>query len=48
MVEEAGLLRMYAGLHYRFHCEVGQVLGRQVAEYVLRVTESGQRAIALD
>jgi membrane-associated phospholipid phosphatase len=48
MVEEAGLSRMYAGLHYRFDCEVGQVLGRRVAEWVLRVTEGGHRAIALD
>lgn len=48
MVEEAGLSRMYAGLHYRFDCEVGQELGRQVAEYVLRVAGHGHAAIPLD
>ncbi len=37
MVEEAGLSRMYAGLHYRFDCTVGQELGRKVAEQALRV-----------
>ena len=48
MVVEAGLSRMYGGLHYRFDCEVGQVLGRQVAEYVMRVTAGGHTAIPLD
>ena len=48
MTEEAGLSRMYAGLHYRFDCEVGQALGRQVAEYVMRVTVGGHTAIPLD
>jgi membrane-associated phospholipid phosphatase len=47
MVEEAGLSRMYGGLHYRFDCEVGQELGRNVAEYVLRVAASGHAAISL-
>jgi hypothetical protein len=48
MVEEAGLSRMYAGLHYRFDCVVGQQLGRQVAEYVMRVTAGGHSPIPLD
>jgi membrane-associated phospholipid phosphatase len=48
MVVEAGLSRMYAGLHYRFDCEVGQELGRQVANWVLRVTEGGHAPIPLD
>lgn len=48
MVEEAGLSRMYAGLHYRFDCEVGQALGRDVAAYLLRVTKGGHTAIPLD
>ena len=47
MVEEAGLSRMYGGLHYRFDCEVGQALGRAVAEHVLRVAASGHAAISL-
>ena len=48
MVVEAGLSRMYGGLHYRFDCEVGQQLGRQVADYVMRVTAGGHVAIPLD
>jgi membrane-associated phospholipid phosphatase len=48
MVVEAGLSRMYAGLHYRFDCEVGQQLGRQVALYVLEVTKGGHTMIPLD
>lgn len=48
MVEEAGLARIYGGLHYRFDCLVGRELGRQVAEYVLRVTAGGHAAILLD
>jgi membrane-associated phospholipid phosphatase len=48
MVEEAGLSRMYAGLHYRFDCVVGQELGRQVAEYVMSVTAGGHAPIPLD
>jgi membrane-associated phospholipid phosphatase len=48
MVVEAGLSRMYAGLHFRFDCEVGQELGRQVGLYVLEVTKGGHAAIPLD
>jgi membrane-associated phospholipid phosphatase len=48
MVVEAGLSRMYGGLHYRFDCEVGQELGRNVAEYVMSVTAGGHTAIPLD
>ena len=48
MVVEAGLSRMYGGLHYRFDCEVGQELGRNVAEYLMRVTAGGHTAIPLD
>src|SRR5438045_6698963 len=35
MVEEAGLSRMYGGIHYRFDIEAGQALGRNVARYAL-------------
>ena len=48
MIEEAGLSRIYAGLHYRFDCTVGQTLGRQVADQVLRVSGTGRGAIPLD
>jgi len=48
MVVEAGESRIYGGLHYRFDCTVGQELGRQVAEYVLRVAPTGHEPIPLD
>ena len=48
MIVEAGLSRMYAGLHYRFDCEAGQELGRRVAEQVLRTAPKGHGAIPLD
>ena len=48
MVTEAGLSRNYAGLHYRFDCEVGQQLGRDVAMQVLRTAPTGHRPIPLD
>lgn len=48
MVKEAGLSRMYAGLHYRFDCDVGRDLGQQVAEYVLSVAGNRPAAIPLD
>ena len=47
MVEEAGLSRMYGGLHFRFDCVAGQQLGRQVAEQVLRVYGGSRRAVPL-
>ncbi|HEX6251325.1 MAG TPA: vanadium-dependent haloperoxidase [Gemmatimonadaceae bacterium] len=48
MVIEAGISRMYAGLHYRFDCEVGQQLGRDVANWVLGTAPAGHAAIPLD
>lgn len=48
MVEEAGLSRMYAGLHYRFDLEAGQELGRQVARYVLTYGVDRRSSILLD
>lgn len=47
-IEEAGLSRMYAGLHYRFDCTVGQELGRNVARWVLAVAPTGHGLIPLD
>lgn len=47
MVEEAGLARIYAGLHYTFDLLAGRELGRQVANYVLLVTAK-KKAIPLD
>ena len=34
---QAGLSRMYAGIHYRFDVDAGQALGRSVAEHAIRV-----------
>ena len=34
MVNQAGLARIYAGIHYRFDVDAGQQLGRQVARFV--------------
>lgn len=48
IVVDAGLSRMYAGLHYRFDCEDGQLLGRQVAELVLATAPVGHEPIPLD
>ena len=48
LVEEAGLARVYGGLHYWFDCLVGRELGRKVAEYVMQVSPNGHEAIPLD
>lgn len=48
IVVAAGLSRMYGGLHYRFDCEDGQTLGRQVAELVLASAPVGHEPIPLD
>ena len=36
-VRQAGLSRMYAGIHYRFDIEAGQTLGRAVAEWAISI-----------
>jgi hypothetical protein len=48
MVVAAGLSRMYGGLHYRFDCEVGQALGRRVADHVIAADGGANQPIALD
>jgi membrane-associated phospholipid phosphatase len=48
MIEDAGMSRVYAGLHYRFDCKAGRDLGRQVAQQVLRVSGNIRSAIPLD
>jgi len=48
MIVDAGNSRIYAGLHYRFDCTIGQELGRKVAQEVLRVMGTGRGAIPLD
>ena len=46
MVAQAGLARIYAGIHYRFDVETGAQLGRNVARFVSEVDRSGSSAVA--
>ena len=48
MVTEAGLSRMYGGIHYRFDIEAGQRLGRSVARFTLRADRSGHSVLTPD
>ena len=41
MVAEAGVSRMYGGIHYRFDITAGQALGRDVARFVIAQDASG-------
>src|SRR5436190_1881873 len=45
MVEEAGLSRMYGGIHYRFDIEAGQALGRNVARFAIAADASGNSVL---
>ena len=45
MVEQAGLSRMYAGIHYRFDIETGQALGRNVAAFTIAADWSGNSVL---
>ena len=48
MVTEAGLSRMYGGIHYRFDIEAGQQLGRSVARFTIRTDRSGRSVLTPD
>ncbi len=48
MVTEAGLSRMYGGIHYRFDIEAGQRLGRSVARFTMRADRSGHSVLTPD
>ena len=39
-LKQASLSRMYAGIHYRFDIDAGQVLGRSVAEWAIGIDNS--------
>jgi hypothetical protein len=41
MVVQAGLSRMYGGIHYRFDIEAGQLLGHNVAAFAIAADASG-------
>jgi len=45
MVKEAGMSRMYAGIHYRFDIEAGETLGRNVARFAITADGSGNSAL---
>jgi len=45
MVTEAGLSRMYGGIHYRFDIEAGQALGRGVARFTIAADASGNSVL---
>jgi len=48
MVIEAGLSRIYGGIHYRFDIEAGQLLGRSVAHFTLAADRSGESVLTPD
>jgi membrane-associated phospholipid phosphatase len=45
MVVEAGLSRMYGGIHYRFDITAGQALGRNVARLTIAADASGNSVL---
>ncbi|PYP29915.1 MAG: hypothetical protein DMD49_12125 [Gemmatimonadetes bacterium] len=47
MVAQAGLARIYAGIHYRFDVETGAQLGRNVARSANEVDRSGSSVAAV-
>jgi membrane-associated phospholipid phosphatase len=45
MVAEAGLSRMFGGIHYRFDIVAGQTLGRNVAHFTMAADASGNSVL---
>jgi membrane-associated phospholipid phosphatase len=45
MVIDAGLSRMYGGIHYRFDIEAGRTLGRSVAAFTIAQDASGNSVL---
>jgi len=48
LVTEAGLSRMYGGIHYRFDIEAGKELGVHVAQFTIQADKSGRSALTPD
>jgi membrane-associated phospholipid phosphatase len=48
LVAEAGLSRMYGGIHYRFDIEAGTQLGRNVAQFAITADKSGRSVLTSD
>src|SRR3989449_3951365 len=44
-VTEAGLSRMYGGIHYRFDIDSGQALGRNVAHFTIAADAAGNSVL---
>jgi len=47
MAEEAGISRIYGGIHYRFDSDEGIVLGRKVAAWALAHDVNGHEPFVL-
>lgn len=47
MMEDAGMSRVYGGLHYVFDCKAGQELGQKVAAHLLQVAPRGNMPIPI-
>ena len=45
MVIQAGLSRMYGGIHYRFDIDAGQILGHSVAAFAIAADASGNSVL---
>jgi membrane-associated phospholipid phosphatase len=45
MVVQAGLSRMYGGIHYAFDIAAGQTLGRNVAAFTIAADASGNSVL---
>jgi membrane-associated phospholipid phosphatase len=45
MVIQAGLSRMYGGIHYRFDIDAGQALGHSVAAFAIAADASGHSVL---
>jgi membrane-associated phospholipid phosphatase len=48
LVTEAGLSRMYGGIHYGFDIEAGRQLGRSVAQFTIAADRSGHSVLTPD
>jgi len=48
LVTEAGLSRMYGGIHYRFDIEAGKQLGVSVAHFTIKADRSGRSVLTPD
>jgi hypothetical protein len=47
LADQAGISRIYGGIHYRFDMDAGLALGRTIASYALEHDVDGHEAYAL-